>query len=110
MHPRYEVPKTYRARLRRPVADGDLEKLRGGVELEDGPTAPAQVKRLGEREIEIVLREGRNRQVRRMAEAVGNEVVGLRRVAFGPLELGALKRGEARRLSEAEVQELRAAI
>jgi len=109
-HPRYEVPKTYRARLRRPVADGDLEKLRGGVELEDGPTAPAQVKRLGEREIEIVLREGRNRQVRRMAEAVGNEVVGLRRVAFGPLELGALKRGEARRLSEAEVQELRAAI
>ncbi len=61
-----------------------------GVELEDGPTAPAEVRRLGEREIEIVLREGRNRQVRRMAEAVGNEVVALRRVRFGPLELGEL--------------------
>lgn len=108
-HPRYEVPKTYRARLRRPVADGDLEKLRGGVELEDGPTAPARVTRLGEREIEIVLREGRNRQVRRMAEAVGNEVAGLRRVAFGPLGLGKLRVGEARRLSEAEVEGLRAA-
>jgi len=108
-HPRYEVPKTYRARLRRPIADGDLKKLRGGVELEDGPTAPAQVQRLGDREIEVVLREGRNRQVRRMVEAVGNEVVGLRRVAFGPLELGKLAVGKARRLSEAEVQSLRAA-
>lgn len=108
-HPRYEVPKTYRARLRKPIADGDLKKLRGGVELEDGPTAPAEVRRLGEREIEIVLREGRNRQVRRMAEAVGNEVASLRRVAFGPLALGRLPVGKARRLSDAEVEELRAA-
>ena len=106
-HPRYEVPKTYRARLRKPVADAELERLRRGVELEDGPTAPAPVKRLGQREIEIVLREGRNRQVRRMAAAIGNEVVGLRRVAFGPLGLGSLKVGEARRLSEAEVEQLR---
>ncbi len=106
-HPRYEVPKTYRARLRRPLADGDLTRLRDGVELEDGPTAPARVKRLGEREVEIVLREGRNRQVRRMAEAVGNEVVGLRRVAFGPLGLGGLREGQARRLSDEEVRRLR---
>ncbi len=75
-HPRYEVPKAYWARLRKPIADGDLERLRGGVELEDGPTAPAEVRRLDKHAIEIVLREGRNRQVRRMAEAVGNEVVG----------------------------------
>ncbi len=108
-HPRYEVPKTYRARLRSPIEDRDLERLRDGVELEDGPTSPAAVRRLGEREIEIVLREGRNRQVRRMAEAVGNEVVGLVRVAFGPLRLGALGEGEARRLSRREVEELRAA-
>jgi 23S rRNA pseudouridine2605 synthase len=108
-HPRYEVPKTYRARLRKPVADGDLKKLRGGVELEDGPTAPAEVRRLGRGEIEIVLREGRNRQVRRMVEAVGNEVVALRRVAFGPLLLGDLREGEARRLTEAEVEGLSAA-
>lgn len=106
-HPRYEVPKTYWARLRTPIADRDLERLRQGVQLEDGLTAPAQVRRLGEREIEVVLREGRNRQVRRMLEAVGNEVVALRRVAFGPLELGSLKEGEARRLSDNEIAQLR---
>jgi len=108
-HPRYEVPKTYRVRLRAPLADRDLERLRRGVELEDGPTAPAQARRLGEREIEVVLREGRNRQVRRMLEAIGNEVTALRRIAFGPLALGELKEGEARRLSEDEVAHLRKA-
>ena len=91
------MPKTYVARLRKPIADRDLERLARGVELEDGPTAPTQVKRLGEREVEIVLREGRNRQVRRMLEAVGNEVVALRRVGFGPLGLGGLKEGASRR-------------
>jgi 23S rRNA pseudouridine2605 synthase len=106
-HPRYEVPKTYRARLRTPLADRDLERLRRGVELEDGPTAPAEVRRLGEREIEVVLREGRNRQVRRMLEAVGNRVEGLQRVSFGPLELGSLSVGKARRLSHDEVAALR---
>ena len=106
-HPQYEVPKAYRARLRTPIADRDLERLRGGVELEDGPTSPAKVKRLGDREIEVTLREGRNRQVRRMLEAVGNEVVALRRVSFGPLRLGDLKAGAARRLTEDEISGLR---
>jgi 23S rRNA pseudouridine2605 synthase len=108
-HPRYEVAKTYVARLRRPIGEHDLARLRNGVELEDGPTAPAAIKRRGEREIEIVLREGRNRQVRRMVEAIGNEVVALRRVAFGPLSLGDLKEGAARRLSDAEIARLREA-
>jgi 23S rRNA pseudouridine2605 synthase len=107
-HPRYEVPKTYVARLRKSISDGDLERLRSGVELEDGPTAPAQVKRRGG-EVEIVLREGRNRQVRRMLEAVGNEVVALRRVGFGPLRLGGLKEGSSRRLSDSEIARLREA-
>jgi 23S rRNA pseudouridine2605 synthase len=108
-HPRYEVPKTYLARLRKPIGDGDLERLRRGVELEDGPTAPGQAKRRGDREVEIVLREGRNRQVRRMLEAVGHEVVALRRVAFGPLRLGNLGEGKARRLSDDEIARLREA-
>jgi 23S rRNA pseudouridine2605 synthase len=105
-HPRYEVAKTYRATLARPLPEEDLRRLREGVELEDGPTAPASVRRLGEREIEIVLREGRNRQVRRMVEAVGNRVATLCRVAFGPLPLGELREGEARRLGDGEIARL----
>ena len=108
-HPRFEVPKTYRAQLRSAISDDEVELLRSGVELEEGPTAPAKVKRLGSREFEIVLREGRNRQVRRMVEAVGNRVTALRRVRFGPLELGALKEGQARRLSQEEIARLRKA-
>jgi 23S rRNA pseudouridine2605 synthase len=108
-HPRYEVPKAYVARLQKSIGERELGRLRSGVELEDGPTAPAQVKRLGKQEIEIVLREGRNRQVRRMLEAVGNEVVALLRVRFGPLGLGGLKEGAARRLSDDEIAQLREA-
>ena len=108
-HPRYEVEKAYRVELRRPPSDADLRRLAAGVELEDGMTAPAEVRRLGERELEIVLREGRNRQVRRMAEAIGNRVVRLRRVRFGPIELGRLSQGKARRLSASEVDNLRSA-
>lgn len=102
-HPRYEVAKAYRVELRRPPSEADLRRLSHRVMLDDGPTAPAEVRRLGEREIEIVLREGRNRQVRRMAEAVGNEVASLRRVRFGPIELGELSEGAARPLSRDEV-------
>ncbi len=105
-HPRNEVAKAYRVELRRPPSDADLEQLRRGVELEDGPTRPAEVSRLDQRRVEIVLREGRNRQVRRMAEAVGNRVVELRRVRFGPIELGSLPLGEARRLGQDEIARL----
>jgi 23S rRNA pseudouridine2605 synthase len=105
-HPRYEVARTYRARLRRPPGDAELRRLRRGVDLDDGPTAPAQVRRVSPRVIELTIREGRNRQVRRMAEAVGHEVVALRRTAFGPLRLGELAEGRARRLSATEVRRL----
>lgn len=105
-HPRYGVTKTYRAELRRPPSDSDLHRLASGVELEDGMTAPAESRRLGEREIELTLREGRNRQVRRMAEAVDNRVVSLRRVRFGSVELGSLSQGQARRLGEVEIARL----
>jgi 23S rRNA pseudouridine2605 synthase len=105
-HPRYEVAKAYRVELRLPPSGADLERLASGVELEDGPTAPAGVRRLGEREVEVVLHEGRNRQVRRMAEAVGNGVASLRRVRFGPIALGDLPEGAARRLSRDEIAAL----
>ena len=108
-HPRYEVPKTYRARLAKTPRERELARLREGVELEDGPTAPAEVRQVGDREIEIVLREGRNRQVRRMVEAVGNRVVALKRIGFGPLSLGRLAEGGSRRLSVSELKALRAA-
>src|SRR2546423_10534232 len=87
MHPRYGVAKTYRARLRRPPAERDLRRLERGVRLEDGFTAAARVQRTGETEVEISISEGRNRQVRRMIEAIDNEVLELRRVRLGPLEL-----------------------
>ncbi len=109
-HPRFEVDKTYRAALAGPpITDAQIRALRAGVTLEDGPTAPARVRRLGARDenlIEVTIHEGRNRQVRRMCEAVGHPVRSLRRVAFGPLGLGELPAGVARRLSAEEVSAL----
>ncbi len=105
-HPRYGVPKTYLVRLARPPSERDLDRLRGGVRLDKGRTAPAEVERLGERKLEITIREGRKRQVRRMAEEIGNEVEELTRIRIGSLELGDLRRGEARRLDRREVATL----
>ncbi|MDX6632519.1 MAG: rRNA synthase [Solirubrobacterales bacterium] len=105
-HPRYEVPKTYAVALKRPPSDLDLDKLRRGVTLEDGLTRPARVRRVSERQIEVTIAEGRNRQVRRMVEAIGNAVDSLRRTRLGPLQLGELAPGASRRLSDAEVERL----
>jgi 23S rRNA pseudouridine2605 synthase len=108
-HPRFEVPKTYRARVAgAPISKAALLALRAGVELEDGPTAPARVRRLGGDRIELTIHEGRNRQVRRMCAAVGHPVIELVRTAFGPLVLGDLPSGEHRVLSAAETGRLRA--
>ena len=92
------------------MGDGVLRALRRGVELDDGPTAPARVRRVGgsgPNLIEITIHEGRNRQVRRMCEAVGHPVLALERVAFGPLQLGTLAPGAHRRLGEQEIEALR---
>jgi 23S rRNA pseudouridine2605 synthase len=108
MHPSFEVPRTYHAKVRRPpVREGALRKLREGVELDDGRTAPARAKRLATDRVEITIHEGRKRQVRRMLEAVGHPVVALQRVRFGPLRLGTLEEGRYRRLTAAEVERLR---
>ncbi len=108
-HPRFEVEKTYRATLGGgPVGDGVLRALRRGVELDDGPTAPARVRRIAGDTIELTIHEGRNRQVRRMCEALDRTVLALERVAFGPLRLEGLAPGEHRRLQEPEIEGLRA--
>jgi 23S rRNA pseudouridine2605 synthase len=109
-HPSFEVPRVYRATVRRPpVRERALRALRDGVELDDGRTAPAQVRRLAPNKLEITMHEGRKRQLRRMCEAVGHPVIALERVAFGPLRLGRLGPGEHRRLTLAEVDALRRA-
>jgi 23S rRNA pseudouridine2605 synthase len=107
-HPSFEVPKTYRAVVRNPpVREPALRKLREGIELDDGRTAPAKVRRISSGELEITIHEGRKRQVRRMCEAIGHRVESLERVAFGPLRLGNLPAGGHRRLTGAEVERLR---
>jgi 23S rRNA pseudouridine2605 synthase len=107
-HPSFEVPRTYVATVRHPpVREGALRQLREGVELDDGRTLPARAKRLAANQVELTIREGRKRQVRRMLDAVGHPVITLRRVSFGALQLGALQEGASRRLSDAEVDALR---
>jgi 23S rRNA pseudouridine2605 synthase len=109
-HPRYGVEKVYRARVQPPrVSQRALRALREGVELEDVRTAPARVRQPGRGQLELAIREGRKRQVRRMLEAVGHRVTSLERIAFGPLRLGDLRRGESRQLSTQEVERLRKA-
>lgn len=106
-HPRYGVPKTYRATVAKaPVKEEALERLRSGVELDDGMTAPAEAKRVKPDTIELVIREGRKRQVRRMLEEVGHPVKALQRVQFGPLKLD-LAEGAFRQLTKAEIERLR---
>jgi 23S rRNA pseudouridine2605 synthase len=107
-HPRHGVEKVYRARVQPGrVAPEALKALREGVELEDGRTAPARARQPAPGVLEIALREGRKRQVRRMVEAVGHRVIELERVAFGPLGLRGLEPGQSRRLKRAEVERLR---
>ena len=117
-HPRYKVAKEYEVVVAGVPASRQLKTPREGVKLDDGMTAPAEVEVLratrgardsGRAEIRIVIREGRNRQVRRMVQAIGHKVVSLRRTAFGPLRLGRLKTGGWRVLSEGEVAALRRA-
>jgi 23S rRNA pseudouridine2605 synthase len=108
-HPSFEVPKTYRVSVGGgPPSLQVLEALREGVPLDGSPTAPARVRRVPGGLIEVTIHEGRNRQVRRMCEAVGHPVLELQRIAFGPLRLGGLEPGAYRRLRAREVERLRA--
>src|SRR3954465_15869817 len=106
-HPRFEVPRTYRAKVEGRPSERALRALREGIELEDGLTAPAHVRLFGPHELELTIHEGRKRQVRRMWEGGGHRGGDLRRVAFGSLRLGDLAAGRHRRLTAAEVERLR---
>lgn len=113
-HPRYHIPKTYRIKVSRAPGDEALRRLREGVRLSDGITGPARVRLErqagGKAWLDITISEGRNRQVRRMLDAVGLRVEKLRRTAIGPLKLGRLSTGEARRMTASELAALKLAV
>ena len=106
-HPRYGVEKVYDATVEGKPDDLALQALRGGIELDDGPTAPARVRRLASNRIELAIHEGRNHQVRRMLESVGHPVVRLHRSAYAGLTLEGLEPGAWRELEPAEVEVLK---
>ena len=110
-HPSFEIEKTYRVIADGRIAKDDIARLEAGVELDDGMTAPARVDQLnyqGERtKFLITIHEGRNRQVRRMCQAVGHEVTDLMRLRFGPIELDNLQPGERIELSSEEIARLK---
>jgi 23S rRNA pseudouridine2605 synthase len=107
-NPDYKVPKTYLVKTSTLLSDDQLDQLRRGVILSDGPTQPATVKRVRDSArctfVEITIREGRNRQVRRMLEAVGSKVLKLVRTAIGSVEIGGLPIGKYRALTAAEIR------
>jgi len=106
-HPRYGVEKVYEAEVEGYPSDEALLRLAEGVELEDGRTAPAGVRRLHRSRVELTLHEGRKHQVKRMLEAVGHPVVWLRRTRYAGLGVEGLEPGEWRELTPAEVEKLR---
>lgn len=111
LHPREDVPKTYVVKLSRVAGDGELERWRRGVRLEDGVTKPARVARLrdedGKTWIEVTITEGRNHQIRRMAEATGFRVMRLARTSFAGVTHEGLRPGQWRELAHGELAELR---
>ncbi len=110
-NPEYHVPKTYRVQASLSLTDQDLDRLRSGLELKDGPTRPAVVNRIrdsgGKTVFEITITEGRNRQVRRMVEALEARVHKLARIAIGPIVIGELEPGQSRPLMPEELDALR---
>jgi 23S rRNA pseudouridine2605 synthase len=105
-HPRYGVEKTYEVEIDGEPDDAVLRRLATGIELEDGRTAPARVRSLGASRIELTIHEGRNRQVKRMCEAVGHPVRRLHRAAYAGLTLEGLEPGQWRELEPSEVERL----
>jgi 23S rRNA pseudouridine2605 synthase len=108
-HPRYEIDKVYEVETWRQPTDAQLDQLRRGVELEDGITSPAEVRRIDGSRVELTIHEGRNRQVKRMLEAIGHRVKALHRSRYAHLTLEGLELGAWRELEPSDVERLRAA-
>ncbi|MGD0282321.1 MAG: pseudouridine synthase [Dissulfurispiraceae bacterium] len=115
LHPAHEIPKTYLVKIKGMIEDKSMDKLRRGVRIEDGMTAPARVKRIrigkaseNNQWLEVIVHEGKKRQVRRMLEKVGHDVLKLKRIAINGLKLGKLKPGEFRPLTPEEVLMIKA--
>jgi 23S rRNA pseudouridine2605 synthase len=108
-HPRYEVGKWYEVKLDRAIDPRDRTKLLKGVRLEDGVAKAERIRPLTKRNMQLLLREGKNREVRRIFEALGYEVLSLCRVAFGPILLGRMPSGTGRFLGHSDVKILRQA-
>jgi pseudouridine synthase len=106
-NPEYKVPKTYLVKASRVMSDEDLDQLRAGIVLRDGMTRPAIVTRVSGNKFEITITEGRNRQVRRMVEALEAKVEKLVRIAIGSMTIGDLQIGATRELTADEVRKLR---
>jgi 23S rRNA pseudouridine2605 synthase len=106
-HPRFEVEKVYVADVEGDPSPAALAALARGIELDDGPTAPAQARRLARGRVELILHEGRKHQAKRMLAAVGHPVLRLSRVRYGPLTAQGLQPGEWRELTRDEVERLR---
>jgi len=105
-HPKFEVPKTYEVTLVQTIGDTQLQEMERGIRLDGRSTAPAQIKRLGDKSFAITITEGRKRQIRRMCGVLGFGVARLVRVCLAGLKLGALKSGQSRVLTEEEVETL----
>lgn len=107
IHPRFEIEKTYRAKISGILTEEKLDKLRAGIELDDGLTAPAEIYLLDKDLVEITIHEGRNRQIRRMFAAIGCDVKRLKRIKFANLTIDGLKVGNFRVLTSDEVSALK---
>ena len=106
IHPTKHVSKKYEVELKKPILNGEIDQLRQGVNIGGYTTRPALVEKINDKKLIIIIQEGKNRQVRKMCEAVGNKVISLKRVAIGNLALGNLKVGKYKFLCKEEIDRI----
>jgi len=113
-HPRYRVDKKYKVQCEGIIGDEDIEKLRTGIELEEGTTSPADIRLISQKEnitkLEMIIHEGRKRQIRRMCDKIGHKVIKLHRVCIGQLTVDKLKSGKYRNLTDEEIAGLKKTV